>query len=33
MTVDVVTARHNSDRDGVRYYFCCAACKATFDAR
>lgn len=32
MSVDVATARHTSDRDGTRYYFCCSGCKATFDA-
>lgn len=32
MTVDVATARYTSERDGTRYYFCCAGCKATFDA-
>jgi xanthine dehydrogenase accessory factor len=32
MTVDVATARHTSERDGQTYYFCCAGCKATFDA-
>jgi len=33
MAVDVATARHTSERGGVRYYFCCAGCKAAFDAR
>ncbi len=32
MTVDIATARHTSARDGQTYYFCCAGCKATFDA-
>lgn len=32
MAIRVVTARHISDRDGIRYYFCCAGCQATFDA-
>ncbi len=32
MTVDVATARYTSERDGVRYYFCCLACKKAFEA-
>lgn len=31
MTVDIATARHTSVRDGQTYYFCCPACKKTFD--
>jgi xanthine dehydrogenase accessory factor len=31
MTVDVATARHASQRNGVTYYFCCPGCKATFE--
>jgi xanthine dehydrogenase accessory factor len=30
MEVDVATARHTADLDGVVYYFCCAGCKARF---
>jgi xanthine dehydrogenase accessory factor len=30
MEVDVATARHKADVDGVTYYFCCAGCKARF---
>jgi xanthine dehydrogenase accessory factor len=30
MTVDVATARHVLERDGVTYYFCCAGCKEKF---
>jgi Cu+-exporting ATPase len=30
MEVDVATARHTADLDGVAYYFCCAGCKARF---
>jgi xanthine dehydrogenase accessory factor len=30
MEVDVATARHKADLDGVAYYFCCAGCKARF---
>jgi xanthine dehydrogenase accessory factor len=30
MQVDVLTARHTADLDGVTYYFCCAGCKARF---
>jgi xanthine dehydrogenase accessory factor len=30
MTVDVATARHVLERDGVEYYFCCAGCKEKF---
>src|SRR5262249_1194833 len=32
MPVDTPPARHTSERDGQTYYFCCAGCKATFDA-
>lgn len=31
MTVDIATARFTSTRDGQTYYFCCPACKKTFD--
>lgn len=31
MTVDVATARFMSERDGQTFYFCCAACKTTFE--
>jgi len=30
MTVDVATARHVLEKDGARYYFCCAGCKEKF---
>jgi xanthine dehydrogenase accessory factor len=30
MTVDVRTARHVLEKDGARYYFCCAGCKEKF---
>ncbi len=30
MTVDVATARHVLERDGVKFYFCCAGCKEKF---
>jgi xanthine dehydrogenase accessory factor len=30
MTVNVATARHTADVDGVSYYFCCAGCRAKF---
>ena len=30
MHVDVATARHTAEVDGVRYYFCCANCRARF---
>jgi len=30
MTVDVATARHVLEKDGVRHYFCCAGCKEKF---
>ena len=33
MTVDIATARHTSQRDGETYYFCCAGCKAQFEAQ
>ena len=29
MQVDVATARHTAEVDGVAYYFCCANCRAT----
>jgi xanthine dehydrogenase accessory factor len=31
MTVDIASARHTSVRNGQTYYFCCPACKKTFD--
>jgi xanthine dehydrogenase accessory factor len=30
MKVDVATARHAAEVDGVAYYFCCANCRAKF---
>ena len=30
MQVDVATARHTAEVDGVLYYFCCASCRARF---
>ena len=30
MQVDVATARHTAEVDGVAYYFCCATCRALF---
>jgi xanthine dehydrogenase accessory factor len=30
MSVEVATARHTADVDGVAYYFCCANCRARF---
>jgi YHS domain-containing protein len=30
MAVDVATARHTAELDGVSYYFCCVNCKARF---
>ncbi len=30
MTVDVATARHTLEKDGVMHYFCCAGCKEKF---
>ena len=30
MQVDVATARHTAEVDGVAYYFCCASCRARF---
>ena len=32
MTVEVATARHQSDWAGRSVYFCCRHCKETFDA-
>jgi Cu+-exporting ATPase len=32
MQVDVATARHTTARDGQTWYFCCAGCKAEFEA-
>ena len=31
MTVDTISTKHKSEYAGVMYYFCCAACKHTFD--
>ncbi len=31
MSVEVATARHTSDYQGVRFYFCCAQCKERFE--
>jgi xanthine dehydrogenase accessory factor len=33
MEVDVATARHTADVDGVMYYFCAASCRARFTSR
>jgi YHS domain-containing protein len=30
MQVNVATARHTAEVDGVVYYFCCANCRARF---
>lgn len=30
MQVDKATARHTAEAEGVRYYFCCAGCRARF---
>ena len=30
MRVDIATARHTAEVDGVAYYFCCASCRAKF---
>jgi xanthine dehydrogenase accessory factor len=30
MEVEIATARHKADVEGVTYYFCCAGCKARF---
>jgi xanthine dehydrogenase accessory factor len=30
MEVDIATARHRAEVDGVVYYFCCASCRARF---
>jgi YHS domain-containing protein len=30
MTVDIATARHTAELDGVTYYFCCPHCRARF---
>jgi P-type Cu+ transporter len=32
MTVDPATAKHETTHNGATYYFCCAGCKAKFDA-
>ncbi len=32
MTVDIATATHKTERNGQMYYFCCAGCKAQFEA-
>lgn len=31
MTVEIASARHISEYQGQRYYFCCASCKAQFE--
>jgi xanthine dehydrogenase accessory factor len=31
MSVNTARAKHTSDYKGARFYFCCAACKQTFD--
>lgn len=31
MEVEIATAQHVSDYNGMRYYFCCPGCKRTFD--
>jgi xanthine dehydrogenase accessory factor len=31
MEVNIATARHKADLDGVTYYFCCAGCRARFE--
>jgi xanthine dehydrogenase accessory factor len=31
MTVDTISTKYMSEHAGVRYYFCCAGCKHTFD--
>ena len=30
MEVEIATARHKADVDGITYYFCCAACRSRF---
>jgi Cu+-exporting ATPase len=30
MEVEIATARHKADVQGVTYYFCCAGCKSRF---
>jgi P-type Cu+ transporter len=32
MSVDTTVAKHRTDYDGKTFYFCCAGCKAAFDA-
>jgi xanthine dehydrogenase accessory factor len=32
MTVEVAGARHRAERGGETFYFCCAGCRATFEA-
>jgi Cu+-exporting ATPase len=32
MTVEIATARHQSDWAGRSVYFCCRGCKESFDA-
>ena len=32
MTVDVATARHKTEHEGQMYYFCCPACRKSFEA-
>jgi len=31
MTVEVASARHTSEHDGITYYFCCPGCKKAFE--
>jgi YHS domain-containing protein len=31
MTVDITTAKYQSEFDGKQFYFCCGGCKQTFD--
>ena len=31
MTVDITTAKYQSEFDGKAFYFCCGGCKQTFD--
>ena len=32
MTVVIAGARHTTDYDGKRWYFCCGGCKSRFEA-
>jgi YHS domain-containing protein len=31
MTVEIATARYTAEREGQRFYFCCAGCKRSFE--